>query len=99
LYETGLGVSQNYVKAKEYYLRALEMGHLDAYAKLANLYEYGKGVTLSKNKAYEYYIAAARKGHIGSQFKVSTMYKQGVGTEKDLEKSKYWLDQIELGRQ
>jgi len=27
------------------------------------------------------------------------MYKQGVGTEKDIEKSEYWLEQIELRRQ
>ena len=59
------------------------------------MYENGKGVTQNLEKAYDFYIIAARKGSIESQIKVAEMYKEGIGTEKNIEKSLYWLNQIE----
>jgi hypothetical protein len=59
------------------------------------MYENGKGVSKNLEKAYEYYIIAARKGSIESQIKVAEMFKEGIGTEKNIEKSEYWLKQIE----
>ena len=59
------------------------------------MYEKGKGVSKDLKRAYEYYVIAARKGSIESQIKVAEMYKEGIGTEKNIEKSLYWLNQIE----
>jgi len=59
------------------------------------MYENGKGVKKNLEKAYEYYLSAARKGNLDSQKKVAEMYKEGIGTEKNIEKSEYWLNQIE----
>jgi TPR repeat protein len=42
---------------------------------------------------------AARKHNLDSQIKVAAMYRDGIGTEKNLEKSQYWLDQIEISKQ
>jgi hypothetical protein len=63
------------------------------------MYEMGKGVSKNLEKAYEYYIIAARKGGIESQIKVAEMYKIGIGTEKNIEKSEYWLKQIEESKE
>ena len=46
-------------------------------------------------KAYEYYLFAARRDNLESQIKVAEMYRDGIGTEKDLDKSAYWLTRIE----
>jgi TPR repeat protein len=64
------------------------------------MYENGKGVKKNLEKAYEYYLSAARgsderRGNLDSQKKVAEMYKEGIGTEKNIEKSEYWLKQIE----
>jgi len=63
------------------------------------MYETGKGVDKNLKKAYEYYLMAARKHNLDSQIKVAAMYRDGIGTEKNLEKSQYWLDQIEKSKQ
>ena len=59
------------------------------------MYEFGEGVDQSYEKAYEYYLYAARRGNLESQIKVAEMYKEGIGTDKDLDKSTYWLKRIE----
>ena len=59
------------------------------------MYEAGEGVTQDFKKAYEYYLIAARSGNLDSQIKVSQMYQEAIGTEKNLEKSVYWLKKIE----
>ena len=33
--------------------------------------------------------------NLDSQIKVAQMYQEGIGTEKNLEKSAYWLKKIE----
>ena len=55
----------------------------------------GEGVSQNFEKAYEYYLKAARAGNLDSQIKVAQMYQEGTGTEKNLEKSAYWLKKIE----
>ena len=59
------------------------------------MYEAGEGVSQDFKKAYEYYIIAARSGNLDSQIKVAQIYQNGSGTEKNLEKSAYWLKKIE----
>ena len=59
------------------------------------MYEFGEGVDQSYEKAYEYYLYAARRDNLDSQIKVAEMYKEGIGTDKDLDKSAYWLKRIE----
>ena len=59
------------------------------------MYEFGEGVTQSFDKAYENFIYAARQGNLESQIKVAKMYRLCIGTDQNLEKSDYWLKQIE----
>ena len=39
-------------------------------------------------------ISAARANNLDSQIKVAKMYQEGIGTEKNLDKSAYWLKKI-----
>ena len=54
-----------------------------------------EGVDQSYEKAYEYYLFAARRDNLESQIKLASMYRDGIGTDKDLDKSAYWLKRIE----
>ena len=68
---------------------------IEAKYNLAVMYEFGEGVDQNYEKAYEYYLYAARRDNLESQIKVAEMYKEGIGTDKDLDKSAYWLKRIE----
>jgi TPR repeat protein len=69
LYENGKGVTQNYVKAAQFYKKACESDKGYAYAcnNLAILYYSGKGVSKNYYKTYEYFIKAAKKGDSSAQ--------------------------------
>ena len=69
--------------------------YTDAKYNLGVMYEFGEGVDQSYEKAYEYYLFAARRDNLESQIKVASMYRDGIGTEKDRDKSAYWLKRIE----
>ena len=62
LYEKGKGVTQNYVKAREWYDKAADKDNADAMVNLGWLYEQGRGVTQDYAKAREWYEKAAAKG-------------------------------------
>ena len=95
LYYLGAGVTKDLNKAFYWLNLASEQGYLDAKYNLGVMYEFGEGVIQSYDKAYENYIYAARQGNLESQIKVAEMYRNGVGTDKNLNKSEYWLKKIE----
>lgn len=70
VYEYGLGVEQNYLKAAEYYLTSVvKYGNpikivkrpllIRALSRLGYLYEYGLGVNVSRTEAFLWYKKAA----------------------------------------
>jgi uncharacterized protein len=63
LYEHGLGVAQDYDKAREWYQKAADAGNTDAMYILGVLYEYGYGVAQDYDKAREWYQKAADAGN------------------------------------
>ena len=95
LYYLGAGVTKDLNKAFYWLNLASEQGYLDAKYNLGIMYEFGEGVIQSYDIAYENYIYAARQGNLESQIKVAEMYRNGVGTDKNLNKSEYWLKKIE----
>jgi len=95
LYYLGAGVTKDLNKAFYWLNLASEQGYLDAKYNLGIMYEFGEGVIQSYDRAYENYIYAARQGNLESQIKVAEMYRDGVGTDKNLNKSEYWLKKIE----
>ena len=78
MYLYGIGVSQNYAKAKQYLEEAADGGNLDAKANLGSMYEQGDGVTQNYSKAKLYYEAAANGGNIFSQERLRIMEKKGL---------------------
>ncbi|MCP9768385.1 ArsR family transcriptional regulator [Lacihabitans sp. LS3-19] len=76
--------------AENYYLEAINKGHINSLFNLANLYdEQGKN-----EDAEKYYLKAINKGHISALFNLALHYKnQG----KNEEAEKYYLEAIYKG--
>ena len=62
LYANGQGVTQDYVRAREWYEKAAANGNATAMLNLGQLYEEGWGVAQDYGKAREWYEKAADKG-------------------------------------
>jgi hypothetical protein len=58
------GMPQDWAKANDLYLKAGELGCVDAYFNLGNAYTLGRGVEIDKKKAVHYYELAAMNGSV-----------------------------------
>ena len=63
LYHNGDGVAQDYVKARDWYLKAAEQGHAEAQSSLGGLYVNGHGVAQNYTMAYVWFNSAAAQGN------------------------------------
>ena len=61
-YFFGMGVAQDYAKAREWYEKAAANGSTDAMIDLGALYYHGQGVAQDYAKAREWFTKAADKG-------------------------------------
>tara|TARA_B110000259_G_scaffold187895_1_gene243900 strand:+ start:418 stop:3390 length:2973 start_codon:yes stop_codon:yes gene_type:complete len=90
IYESGMGrLNQDYTKAYNYILKAVELGDPGSYSMLGYLYEYGSGVEQSFEKAFKYYELAyqtAREPY--SYGALAYLYENGFGVDKDFLKAR-----------
>ncbi|WP_232091633.1 tetratricopeptide repeat protein [Aeromonas caviae] len=68
MYENGLGVKIDYVKAEAWYMKAAEQGLADAQLALGVLFATGLGVIRDHDKAVTWYKKAAEQGQVDAQF-------------------------------
>ena len=88
IYEYGIGVEEDLVKAAKWYLKAAENGHLEGSFRVGLMYEYGEGVEKNFKKAMEWYHVAASKEHLEAQYQLSIAYEHGDITELIVKKLK-----------
>ena len=67
------GMPQDRAKANELFLKAGELGCVDAYYNLGIAYDEGNGVEINKKKAKNYYELAAMKGDVAARFNLGCM--------------------------
>lgn len=73
-----------------------EKGDGAAQFNLALMYHRGLGVALSEKKAVQWYQKSASNGYSRAQEFLAAAYREGwFGLEKDLQKAKYWSQQLE----
>ncbi len=88
LYEKGIGVEQNYEKAKVWYQRAALKNFAIAQYNLALLYKNNKLNTgVDFDKSFFWFQAASAKGDEKSHYQLGLAYKNGQGTAVDLAKA------------
>ena len=87
MYERGMYVEQDYVKAREWYNKSIKSGSAKAIAQLGFLYERGMGLTKDLDKAIFLYNDAIAKGSPYANSKLAYLYQTAQGVERDYEKS------------
>ena len=92
MYEKGLGVKQDYNKAREYYEKAAAQNVGLAFVNLGYTYEKGLGVKQDYNKACEYYEKAAAQ-NVGLAFvNLGYTYEKGLGVKQDYNKAREYYE-------
>ena len=91
MYERGVGVSKDYVKAIEFYTQAAELGHTAATYSIAHMYLSGRGVDQSPEEAARWFRLAGLAGHTMAQVYVADLYFSGRGLPQDGEAGLRWL--------
>ena len=90
LYRDGLGVAQDYDKAREWYQKAADAGNAFAMNNLGWLYQHGYGVAQDYGKAREWYQKAADAGYPVAMNKLGYLYERGWGIDQDYARAREW---------
>ncbi len=83
LYWQGQGVPRDFYQARDWLIRAAELNHAGAQAKLGYLYSDGVAVPKDLDQAFWWFSQAARQGDVDGQYNLGVFYLKGWGTEKD----------------
>ena len=71
-----IGLSQDWARANELYLKAGELGCTGAYYNLGCSYQYGDGVEIDMKKAKYYYELAAMNGDVVARYNIGCLEGQ-----------------------
>lgn len=83
LYDEGLGVPQDRVRARGWYKMAAEQGHARAALCLGRIYYFGQGVDPDYSEAAHWYRRAAEGGEVSAQANLGYMHAHGLGVACD----------------
>lgn len=83
LYETGLGVQQNYYQAIALYTEAAELEYVKAMYDLGRMFHAGKGVSKDYAKAAELFDRAAARNDADALYALAWMRLRGEGVEQN----------------
>ena len=92
LYANGQGVTQDYVRAREWYEKAAEKGFPSAMGNLGVLYHNGQGVAQDYARAREWYEKAAEKGFPRAMGNLGVLYHNDQGVAQDYAKAREWYE-------
>ena len=87
----------DYEIAFTHYLKAAELGHLEAIFSVGSMYENGLGVLKSSSKAMLWYKKATLQNYAKAQNELGFMYAKGMGVTKNYKKGIYWYQQLSEG--
>jgi TPR repeat protein len=87
LYDTGIGVEQDYVRALDWYRRAAEGGDATAMFNVAVMYDSGRGVPADQAAAAQWYGRAAAKRYGRAEYNLALLYEAGSGVARDQDRA------------
>ncbi|QHQ35319.1 tetratricopeptide repeat protein [Algicella marina] len=91
LYDLGLGVGRDPVKAMRWYLESAEQGLPKAQFNVGVMLDAGTGGTRSVEAAAIWYARAAASGHRRAQYNLGLLYAQGDGVPQNPDVAAFWL--------
>ena len=74
----GIALSENYVKAAQWYQKAAEQGYADAQLELGKMYLKGQGVLKDDLKAARLFRKVAEQGNTAAQIELAWLYLLGL---------------------
>jgi TPR repeat protein len=74
----------------ECFLKAAELGHIEAQCEVADFYHNGTYVTQDYAKEFEWYNKAAAQESSFAQYQLGCCYSNGRGVDKDNKKAAAW---------
>ena len=83
----GVGVTQDYAKAREWFEKAAAKDNLNAMNALGMLFANGLGVPLDYSKAHELFEKAAAKDHADAMYNLGVLFLHGRGVAQDYAKA------------
>lgn len=83
MYSFGLGKKHDFKEAFGLYLKAAELGNLEAMCDLGYMYLVGQGVKMDKEKSAYWYKKSADLGYVHSMRDIGQNYLYGEGVEKN----------------
>ncbi|KAF8961268.1 hypothetical protein BGZ46_001374 [Entomortierella lignicola] len=86
-YYEGRGVTQDYRKAFELFLKAANQGDAESQFLLGRMFETGQGVAQDYSKALEYFQKASTHGCFRAYNSLGLLYKRGLGVTRDYVKA------------
>lgn len=78
IYENGLGVAQDLVKAAAWYKTGAEAGDANAAFQLATMYQEARGVPQNRAEAAELFEQAAEANHVTAIYNLALLHVEGV---------------------
>jgi TPR repeat protein len=91
-YANGLGVPQDYTKAREWFEKAAAKDDATSMHLLGLLFASGLGVPQDFAKAREWYEKAAAKDNADAMVGLAGLYRNGQGVPRDDAKAREWLE-------
>ena len=81
---------QDYVEAREWWLKAAQHGYAKAQVNLGFLYANGQGVAQDYVEAMKWYLRAADQGNTVAQVSLGESYYTGRGVAQDYVEARKW---------
>ena len=102
MYLYGLGTERNREKAKEWFLKAAELGSAKAMTRLGDSYKdhikWNEDMEEAYRLALEWYRKAADAGDPEALYQIGEMYENGYGVEEDFDQAHlYYLKAAQAG--
>lgn len=91
IYNEGLGVEVDNLKALEFFEEAAKQGDADAQNIVGNNYLNADYIEKDPQKAFKYYQMAAAQGHLEGMANLGYCYQEGIGTDANYLSAEEWL--------
>jgi TPR repeat protein len=92
IYESGRGVTVDYVEAAKWRRMAADGGYEDAQYRMGSASVRGVGVPQDYSEGVRYYRLAAEQGHKKAQGALGAMYSMGKGVPQDYVQAHLWIN-------
>ena len=84
--------AKNEYEARDWFVKAAQLGNAQAQFELGKMYENGCGAVKKYNvTAADFYKKAAEQGHAEAQYALGSMYMNGLGVRKDERIAAEWF--------